>query len=46
MLIGNPEVVDAVVRTRKTAYLFARKVGQTNAFFFDAIRQANSVTGH
>jgi pilus assembly protein CpaC len=36
VLIGNPEVVDAVVRTRKTAYLFARKVGQTNAFFFDA----------
>ena len=36
VLIGNPEVVDAVVRTRRTAYLFARKVGQTNAFFFDA----------
>ncbi len=36
VLIGNPEVVDAVVRTRKTAYLFARKVGQTNAFFFDS----------
>lgn len=36
ILIGNPEVVDAVIRTRKTAYLFARKVGQTNAFFFDA----------
>ncbi len=36
VLIGNPEVVDAVVRTRNTAYLFARKVGQTNAFFFDA----------
>ncbi len=35
VLIGNPEVVDAVVRTRNTAYLFARKVGQTNAFFFD-----------
>ena len=36
VLIGNPEVVDAVVRTRNVAYLFARKVGQTNAFFFDA----------
>ncbi len=35
VLIGNPEIVDAVVRTRKTAYLFARKTGQTNAFFFD-----------
>ena len=36
VLIGNPEIVDVVVRTRKTAYLFARKTGQTNAFFFDA----------
>ena len=36
VLVGNPDVVDAVVRTRTTAYLFARKVGQTNIFFFDA----------
>ncbi len=36
VLIGNPEIVDVVVRSRKTAYLFARKTGQTNAFFFDA----------
>lgn len=35
VLIGNPEIVDAVVRTRRTAYLFARKIGQSNAFFFD-----------
>ncbi|NKB16145.1 MAG: hypothetical protein HC774_03395 [Sphingomonadales bacterium] len=32
---GDPDVVDVVVRTRNTAYLFARKVGQTNVFFFD-----------
>jgi pilus assembly protein CpaC len=36
VVVGNPEVVDAVVRTRNTAYLFARKQGQTNVFFFDA----------
>lgn len=36
VLIGNPEIVDAVVRTRTTAYLFAKKNGQTNIFFFDA----------
>ena len=35
VLVGNPEVVDAVVRTRTTAYLFAKKNGQTNIFFFD-----------
>jgi pilus assembly protein CpaC len=36
VLIGNPAVVEAVVRTQNTAYLFAKAVGQTNAFFFDA----------
>lgn len=36
VLVGNPDIVDAVVRTRNTAYLFARAVGQTNIFFFDA----------
>jgi pilus assembly protein CpaC len=36
VLLGNPAIVDAVVRTRNTAYLFAKSVGQTNAFFFDA----------
>ncbi len=35
ILIGNPEIVEAVVRTQRTAYLFAKKAGQTNAFFFD-----------
>lgn len=35
VLIGNPAIVEAVVRTQNTAYLFAKKVGQTNAFFFD-----------
>jgi pilus assembly protein CpaC len=36
VLVGNPDIVDAVVRTRNTAYLFARAIGQTNVFFFDA----------
>jgi pilus assembly protein CpaC len=35
VIVGNPEIVDAVVRTKNTAYLFARKMGQTNIFFFD-----------
>lgn len=36
VLVGNPKIVDAVVRTRTTAYLFAKANGQTNIFFFDA----------
>jgi pilus assembly protein CpaC len=36
VLVGNPDIVDAVVRTKSTAYLFARALGQTNIFFFDA----------
>ncbi len=35
VLVGNPKIVDAVVRTRTTAYLFAKANGQTNIFFFD-----------
>ena len=36
VIVGNPDIVDAIVRTKTTAYLFARKTGQTNIFFFDA----------
>lgn len=36
VIVGNPEVVDAVMRTKNAAYLFARKPGQTNIFFLDA----------
>lgn len=39
VIVGNPEIVDAVVRTKNTAYLFARMTGQTNIFFFDASGQ-------
>src|SRR5215469_10538149 len=36
VLVSNPELVDAVVRTPRRIFLLASKVGQTNAFFFDA----------
>ncbi|MFO1088620.1 MAG: type II and III secretion system protein family protein [Hyphomicrobiales bacterium] len=36
VLVGDPKIADVVVRTANTAYLFAKGVGQTNAFFFDA----------
>jgi pilus assembly protein CpaC len=36
VIVGDPSIVDAVVRTKNTAYLFARAMGQTNIFFFDA----------
>lgn len=36
VIVGNPGIVDALVRTKNTAYLFAKSPGQTNVFFFDA----------
>lgn len=36
VLVSNPGVVDAVVRTARRVYLLGLKTGQTNAFFFDA----------
>jgi pilus assembly protein CpaC len=36
VIVGNAEVVDAVVRSKNTAYLFGKNIGQTNVFFFDA----------
>jgi pilus assembly protein CpaC len=35
VLVSNPAIVDAVVRTPRRIFLLAQKVGQTNAFFFD-----------
>lgn len=35
VLVGNPDIVDVAVRTKNTAYLFAKATGQTNVFFFD-----------
>jgi len=36
VVVGNSDIVDVVVRNKGTAYLFAKKVGSTNIFFFDA----------
>jgi pilus assembly protein CpaC len=36
VLVSNPDMVDAVVRTPRRIFLLANKVGQTNAFFFGA----------
>ncbi|HEY1613554.1 MAG TPA: type II and III secretion system protein family protein [Rhizomicrobium sp.] len=36
VLVSNPAIVDAVVRTSRRVYLLGIKTGQTNAFFFDA----------
>lgn len=39
VIVGNPAMVDVVLKNRKTAYLFARTAGQTNIFFLDAYGQ-------
>ncbi|MGD9800249.1 MAG: type II and III secretion system protein family protein [Parvularculaceae bacterium] len=36
VLVSQPAVVDAVIRSPQRVYLLGLKVGQTNAFFFDA----------
>jgi len=36
VLIANPEVADAIVRSARRTYLLGMEVGETNAFFFDA----------
>jgi pilus assembly protein CpaC len=36
VLLSNPAVADAVVRTARRAYIVGRTLGQTNAFFFDS----------
>ncbi len=36
VLLSNPEIADSVVRTTRRVFILGRKVGQTNAFFFDA----------
>lgn len=35
VLVSNPEIVDAVIRTARRTYLIGMAVGQTNAFFFN-----------
>jgi len=36
VLVSDPSLVDAVVRSPRRIFLLANKVGQTNAFFFDS----------
>ena len=36
VLLSNPQIADAVVRTPRRVYIVGRALGQTNAFFFDA----------
>src|SRR5579862_2316003 len=36
VMVADPTTVDAVVRTSRRVFLLAQKIGQTNAFFFDA----------
>lgn len=35
VVVSNPEIADAVVRTPRRIFLMGQKGGQTNAFFFD-----------
>ncbi len=39
VIVGNNDIVDVVIRNKSTAYLFARKTGATNIFFFDVNNQ-------
>ena len=39
VVVGDPAVVDVVIRNKNTAYLFGRTPQQTNVFFFDAAGQ-------
>ncbi len=41
VLLSNPAIADAVVRTSRRVYIIGRTLGQTNAFFFDA--QGNQI---
>jgi pilus assembly protein CpaC len=36
VIVSNPEIVDTVVQSSNRVYLIGKKVGQSNAFFFDA----------
>jgi len=36
VLVANPEVVDAIVRTPRRIFIMALKIGQTNAIFLDS----------
>ena len=35
VLIGDDRIVNVVIRTKRVAYIFARRMGETNIFFLD-----------
>ncbi|WP_158548697.1 type II and III secretion system protein family protein [Parvularcula marina] len=39
ILVSNPGIVDAVIRTPRRVYIMGREAGQANAFFFDRQNQ-------
>ena len=39
VLVANPRIANAVIRSARRAYLIGVEVGQTNVFFFDAAGQ-------
>ncbi|MGE0230358.1 MAG: type II and III secretion system protein family protein [Flavobacteriaceae bacterium] len=43
VLVSNPKIADAVMRTARRAYLIGMEVGMTNIFFFDA--QGRQIAG-
>jgi pilus assembly protein CpaC len=36
VIVSNPEIMDTVVQSSNRVYLIGKKVGQSNAFFFDS----------
>lgn len=36
IMVANPRVADAITRTSKRLYIFAKQIGETNIFVFDA----------
>lgn len=36
VFIANPDIADAVLRTSRRAFVIAKKLGQTNIYFYDA----------
>lgn len=43
VIVSNPEIMDAVVQSSNRVYLIGKKVGQSNAFFFDVKGQQIAV---
>ena len=46
VLVSDPDIVDAVVRTPRRIFLLGQRSGQTNAFFFDAAGHQILVARH